>query len=290
MKSIILITLIFNSTLLLSQIDTAIYFSEIRSLNSDQAIDNYWIKLDSSDQDLNTFCKPITQIENLVKAIYFFKRFGFTKQNRFHSNYISEFYPEMHAEYIWIHNQITDLNYLTFGFINECLKIYENDFDYLLQGVYTSHSVFDQESKKRLKEICINKKFEEIDLIKVVELANKYIDLIQQLEDKKSHKIKIIGSWDLDKDRNIIKIIKYKGDYFCYTDSELSKEQAKNVRNVSNILHGNFFQLIPEKNQTFQIKFNFKNSYYQIDNEGNLNNFSKDHNILQTFTEFSEKN
>lgn len=289
MKSIILITLIFNSTLLFSQIDTAKYFSEIRSLNSDQAIDNYWIKLDSSDQDLNTFCKPITQIENLVKAIYFFKRFGFSNTNRFNSNYQMKSQPEMHSQIIWIHNGFNDFNNMTFGLINESRKIYEFDFDYIIQGIYSSHSKFDKHSIIALKETYIKKKFEEIDLIKVVELANKHIDLLQQLENKKSHKIKIIGSWDLNKNQNIIKIIKYKGNYYCYAESELSKEQAKNVSNVSTILLGNFFQLIPEKNQTFQIKFNCNNSYYKIDKDGNLINFTQDHNILQTFPKLSEK-
>ena len=286
MKNLILLLLFFQLNISFSQLDTNAIFSEIRALSSDSEIDQYWIKLDSSDQDLHTFCKPITQIENLVKAIYFFKIFGFTSANRFNSNYEMKSQPEMHSQIIWIHNGFNDFNYMTFGLINECHKIYKSfDYNYLFQGVYSSHSKFDNQSLTDLKGKCFQQQFKDIDIKKTVEIANEYIFLINELYKEKPKEIKIIGSWEFE--NNIIKIIKYKSAFYCTTEAQLLPEQAKLVRNVPKNIYFNTFQLIAEKNQKFKIKFNSENEFYQIDKEGSLINYTKDGKILQTFSEYS---
>ena len=77
LKQVYLLIVCFMSSISYSQIDTNKIITEINSLTNDSLVDDFWRRLDSCDQDMNKFRNTILQTENLIKSIYFFKKFGF---------------------------------------------------------------------------------------------------------------------------------------------------------------------------------------------------------------------
>lgn len=240
-----------------SQIDTAIIFSEIRELKTDDMIDEYWRELDSCDQDLNTFTNPVTQTENLVKTIYFFKYFGFNRNNRFKINTISQSNAEMHALYIWMHNRFVDLNSYTFPLISECRKIYLYDggeINYYLQNVQIDR--FEKvEFNNKLSLYFKEKSFEKININNVVSLANEAMKIYSIKDSKKN----VNGRWRLVKEnlnQYEVQIILIENNYYLHE------------------LKGNYYKLKQDdfNNKYFHFSNEIDDTYLEILENGDLVN------------------
>lgn len=226
-KITIAFLLLATSSNLKAQIlDTANIFSEIRNLKTDSMIDDYWGKLYNSDQDTATFNNPIKQTENLVKAVYFFKQFGFSKYNRFNTKTTTDSaYPEMHAIYIWIHNPYLNLNRYTFQLIHEACEIYTygnpDTANYYIQNI----ACFNDPTKNYTKHL-ISKlsacKFSDIDIEKLVQTANEFIIFFQA---NKNRKTKLIGTWVNNNEK--LTLLNYQNDFFILKEDSGTQQYFK---------------------------------------------------------------
>jgi hypothetical protein len=224
-----------------AQFDSTKILNEINSLTNDSLVDDFWRRLDSCDQDLNTLKNPVQQTENLIKAICFFKKFGFSDYNRFDSTKISYSDAEMHSLVIWMHSSYVDLNYYTFPLVYECSKIYKG-FDYpyyFLQNLMLlSSETSSTESIQKLKEMEV-KSFVDLNYKKLFELANEY----QLLKKEKLNSQDILGYWKIEGFE--AKIYKTKNNKYYLEHLGNTVKLKKNICAKYSYL---------EKNKTFFIK------------------------------------
>ena len=255
-----------------AQLDSTKIFNEINSLTNDSLVDDFWRRLDSCDQDLNTFTKPILQTENLVKAICFFKKFGFSDNNRFDKSKISESNAEMHSLYIWMHSSSADLNYYSFPLIVECKKIYKyaDDPNYFIQNIQVARTYrYELINRKTIEKVEENS-FKDIDLKVVFSFANEYISFLKQFE---QHTTK--GNWNLIE-------VNEKTKY-------VSKYTFKMFQSKNGIYYfesvGNYFKLKQsETNKNiFHYETNVDDTYLELLDNGNLVNKSKEGEVLVTY-------
>lgn len=199
-----------------SQIDTAKINKDLSFLTSDSLIDDFWGKMYASDQDLKTFNNPSQQIENLVKSILFFKKFGFSNYNRFSINTISYSNAEMNTLYIWMHSRYSDLNRCCVSLLKECCKIYTYG-DEFNSGYFLQNLIFvcDRESERYylgVKNEISKLEFIDVNINKIIDLANEYI-LFQKNID--NHKAILIGSWKNDLNVSAsLKIFQSENNFF----------------------------------------------------------------------------
>jgi len=274
MKPFIFLILFF-SNLSYSQIDTAKIFTEIRHLSTDLLIEKYWIKLDSCDQDFGTFSNPIKQIENLLKCCYFFKIHGFSKASQFENDsltYSSNTSPARQSLIVWMHSSFSDLNYYTFPLIYECKKIYIH-FDYLnyfLQNLLIArHGDFPELYNKVTKKVE-NNSFNQLEIKKIVELANEFISL------KIADSIKVVGNWkcvSFDKQTNDSS--EYKIQIFKSLDDSYYLESF----NIFKLTKNN-----SKKSNIFQFTNNLDGTFLEIIENGNLVNKDENGEILVIYT------
>ena len=263
MKKILILTAFFIANISISQIDTVSIFKDVNSLTDDSLIDDFWRRLDSCDQDLNTFENPILQTENLIKTYYFFKKFGYSNNCRFDKSKESLNMAEMHSLYIWMHSSYVDLNFHTFPLINEGVKIYvASDYpNYFLQNIlittYRDNSIEQAKAFKKVESLS----FQNIDIKKVVDLANEYKVLREELTDNSN--LQVIGNWKLDKFK--IRIYKSKNGYHYFEAL------------------GNHFKLETTNFKLFRFVTNVDGSYLEILEDGNLVNKEEEGNVIETF-------
>ncbi len=270
MKQFILTIFLFSYSLIYSQIDTNKIIKEIKSLTNDSLINVYWQKLDSIDQNINTFSNPILQTENLVKCLYFFKYFGFSELNRFERKSMSYSDAEMRAKIIWMHSSFTDLNIYTFPLIIECYKVDKNfDYpDYFIQNVQIVRTIENLELDKKVISNLENETFEKVDLKKVVELSNEFIQLQLKID-----KTKIIDTW------------KSKNDNSSKTTIEYKHKIIKLGKTYYFESMGNFFKLLrSKKNKNIFFFVNeIDKSYLEIYKNGELNYKDNSGKIIESF-------
>ena len=265
MKKILILTAFFIANITISQIDTASIFKEINSLSNDSLVDDFWRRLDSCDQDLKTFENPILQTENLIKTYYFFKKFGYSNNCRFDKTKVSVNNGEMHSLYIWMHSSYVDLNYCTFPLIREGIKIYlysgSTYPNYFLQNIMVP--TYRDNPIERIK--ALNKvetlKFTDIDIEKLVLLANEYKLLREEILD--SNSLKVLGNWKLDKFK--IRIYKSKNGFHYFEAL------------------GNHFKLETTNFKLFRFITNVDGTYLEILEDGNLVNKDEEGNVIETF-------
>lgn len=186
----LLIILIFSSNFCNSQIDTTSIFTEINNLTNDSLINDYWNKLHKSDQKILTFSQPKTQAENLIKCCYLIQKHGYPTMDKFGN------LPAISASIIWEHNRCFDMDYYSFPIISELKKqnLDQGRYpDYFMQnllvwfyGVEISYPEIYAQSIKKLE----NNSLENINIPKIVELANEFITY------ENTKKKKIIGNWN----------------------------------------------------------------------------------------------
>ena len=260
LKQVCLLIVCFISGISNSQIDTNKIFTEINSLTNDSLVDDFWRRLDSCDQDMNTLRNPILQTENLIKAIYFFKKFGFSDNNRYATEKLSYSDAEIHALIIWMHSCNVDLNYYTFPLVLECVKIYTY-FDYpnhFLQNFILFSNKSSPESNRILKKVESNS-FDDIEIEKIVEIANEYYILKHEKIDSNN----VVGNWKVG--RFIAKIYKANNEtyYLEYLGSTVK---------LNKITCSKFNYL--DKNNTFFIEIAENGNLIYID-DTSIENFSK---------------
>lgn len=258
-KHLLIFLIYLTSNKSYSQIDTTLISSEINLLSNDSLVDDYWIKLNACDQDVKTFSQPILQTENLVKCIYFFKKFGFSNKNRFEKEKLSNSQAEMYAQFIWMHSGYMDLNIYTFPFIVECNKIYQEDYSYLSQNITVCRiNQYPALIQKALSNAQLNS-YENLDMNKIFELANE----LKAFKEEKLESKNIIGYWKIGKfDIQINKLD--NGNYFFDCG-------------------GIIYKLIKVNDSVFNYATNIDDSYLEILENGNLVNKDKDGNILEIF-------
>ena len=237
-----------------SQIDTSIIFKEIRELKTDEMISLYWENLMLSDQNLHTFNNPVLQTENLLKAVYFFKYYGiskncfYDKSKLFESN-VFDGNVFNNVKTIWIHQPFSNLSLYTFSLIEECQILTYNSsgvFDpYYMQGVLLSCCINDDEIEKKAYEKIKHDKFKNINIDSLTSLALEFMKVYREIDSFPIEQ----GIWNCNK----YKMMLYKtkdGNY--YLDA------------------GNYFKLKKIKENIFQFYANIDGTYFEIDNNGNL--------------------
>ena len=268
MKKIITITAFFIANISISQIDTASIFKEVNSLTNDSLVDDFWRRLDSCDQDFSTFENPILQTENLIKTYYFFKKFGYSNNCRFDKSKESLNMAEMHSVYIWMHSSCVDLNYYTFPLVKEGVKIYiySQYPNYFLQNIMMPS--YGDKSKERIKALkkVESLKFQDIDIKKIVELANEYKLLREEILD--SNSLKVLGNWKLDKFN--IRIYKSKNGYHYFEAL------------------GSHYKLKTTNFKLFRFATNVDETYLEILEDGNLVWKNEEGNIIETYLKLED--
>ncbi len=273
-KHIIIVFFLSIGSIGFSQVDTSAIVSEINSLTNDSLIDDYWLRLYASDQDMTTFENPVQQIENLIKCCYFFKKFGFSNNNRYGTNKVSYTDAEMHTLYIWMHCSFTDLNYLTFPLIVESLKIYkhaDSDYpDYFLQNLVILSNERGPEVKAKTLHSAESNSFEHMDMKKIVDLANEFSYINNEITrgnlTRKSvdwlDSNSVIGTWKIGKFN--VHIIKTKNDRYYLESFE------------------NLFKLEKISDSIYQFSTNIDGTYLEVLENGDMVN--RNENILQIYT------
>jgi hypothetical protein len=244
-----------------SQIDTSIIFKEIRELKTDEMIEKYWENLKECDQNIHTFNNPVLQTENLLKVVYFFKYFGFSKYCYFDKSkeHSSNFFED--AQIIWIHQTFTEMNLYTFPLISECGKLKINDFSgydpYFMQGVLISRSgeKFDKIAYEKLKY----NKFNNINIDSLSSLALEFMKVYREINAFPIEQ----GIWKFKENNKLILYKTKKGDYYL---------------NV-----GNYFKLKKINENTFQFNQNIDDTYFEIDKNGNLINKDENGKMLNMY-------
>lgn len=237
-----------------SQIDTSIIFKEIRELKTDEMISLYWENLMLSDQNLHTFNNPVLQTENLLKAVYFFKYYGiskncfYDKSKLFESN-VFDGNVFNNVKTIWIHQPFSNLSLYTFSLIEECQILTYNSsgvFDpYYMQGVLLSCCINDDEIEKKAYEKIKHDKFKNINIDTLSSLAFEFMQVYREID---SYPIEQ-GIWNFDNSKMTL----YKsqnGNYYLDAWS--------------------YFKLKKIKENIFQFYSNIDETYFEIDNSGNL--------------------
>ena len=271
-KHIIIVFFLSIGNIGFSQVDTSAIVSEINSLTNDSLIDDYWLRLYASDQDMKTFENPVQQIENLIKCCYFFKKFGFSNNNRYATNKVSYTDAEMHTLYIWMHCSFTDLNYLTFPLIVESLKIYkhaDSDYpDYFLQNLVIYSTDRGPEIKAKTLLSAESNSFNQIEMKKIIDLANEFELVYKEIANGSRVSNEwldtnfVIGSWKIGKFK--VNIIKTHKDIY-YLESL-----------------GNLFKLEKKSDSLYQFSTNIDGTYLQIMENGDLVNLNE--KTLQIYT------
>lgn len=258
LTSLILIALCFN---LKAQIDTALIFAEIRALKTDSMIDDYWGKLKACDQNLHTFNNPVLQTENLLKAVYFFKYFGFSKHGYFNQQLEHQVNLFEDAQVIWIHQPFTAINCYTFPLISKCGRYKENEFSgydpYFTQNLLLAHpgEKFDQLTYDKLK----NNKFENIDINVLSSLAFESMKIYREITSQPIEQ----GIWKFHENSKLILYKTLEGKY---------------------ILHAlNYFKLTQMTATSFKFEDNLDGTYIEISDKGDLLVKDQNNSILATY-------
>ncbi|MEO9257091.1 MAG: hypothetical protein ABI207_01845 [Crocinitomicaceae bacterium] len=259
-------------------IDTASIVREINNLTSDSLIDAYWIKLDSCDQDLHTFFKPIEQTKNLLKCYYFFKKFGFSNTKRFSQNNEPSWNPEMYSLIIWQHNCFVDLKYYSSSLVYECNLIYKNstkDYSEYITRVLTLSPIYnDSIAESKALENCGGKSFKEIDVAKLVELANEYKELIIEMVDNQN----VIGTWKIKKSWFILFKSKNDSYYLEYTQN----------KKTNHPYGSSFYKLDKINSSIFHFTTDISGAYLEILVNGNLAIKDTGGRIIETYLKFTK--
>jgi len=265
LKQVYLLIVCFMSSISYSQIDTNKIITEINSLTNDSLVDDFWRRLDSCDQDMNTFRNPILQTENLIKAIYFFKKFGFSDNNRYATEKLSYSDAEMHTLIIWMHSSSIDLNYYTFPLVTECIKIYTyaaDDLSYYLQNISLLENDINSEIKTENIDKSVENSFFQLDMKKIIDIANEFNILKNEIFDSNQ----VVGIWDIGrfkakiyKSKNKIYFLEYLGDIVKLNKINYSKFSFLDKNDTS------FIEILENGNLIYKDEVNSR-TYPKIDN------------------------
>lgn len=242
-----------------AQIDTAIIFSEIRNLKTDDMIKSYCEGLSESDQNLHTFNNPVLQTENLVKAIYLFKYFDFSKNEQ-----IKEYFIEVYPDIIWIHQPFVDLSFYTYPLLFELYKLRNETFD---GGTYKQNIELNRVTKNNsnlgveVDENLNALSFDKIDIDKVCELAFEFM-MLYRVFGFKGKDIEV-GIWTYGENRRLSIVQSDNNDFY--------------------LVGGNFFKLNKINDTVFHFATNVDGNYLEIAENGDLLNKDKNGNTIEVF-------
>jgi hypothetical protein len=245
-----------------SQIDTAIIFSEIRELKTDEMIDEYWRKLEACDQNLHTFNNPVLQTENLLKVIYFYKYFGFSKYCFYDKTKLNYNNSELYSRTIWMHQPYSDLSYYTYPLIIECGKLvvdtHEGYSSYYIQGVTTSGKNEGEYGKIAYDKIK-NNKFDDINIDTISMLAFEFMNIYRNSNNSAVD----VGQWRGYKNYKTSIFKTDSGDYY-FKDF-------------------GYFKLKKISNNIYEFEIDRDGTYLEIDENGNLLNKDGNGKILKVY-------